>query len=295
MTALQSRSASLFSVAVACRRLSVTRGENAVKPRRLYIDGPFGQIHVQRLGSGPAILLNHQSSSSSGAFEAVYPLFADAGFTAVGVDSPGMGASDAQDAERWSLDMFADASAAVVEALGLGRVVSAGHHTGAGTALRHAMRHPGQVRGLAMHQLLLYDAATRAHFATNPIPPMLPQRDGSHLLAGWQAREGAAGPWTDLTAMNRGVLDLLRAGPLVARSFAAALAYDAEPDLLAVRCPGLILTNTGDHNHACALHAHKMRPDFAYAELEGGAIDIMDEQPREWADAIIAFVRGLPE
>ena len=264
-----------------------------MKPRRSYIDGPYGQIHLQSLGTGPAILLNHQSASSSGAFEAVYDEFAGAGFTAIGIDSPGMGNSDGPSDEQWSLDMFAAAGAAVIEMLNLTPAIIAGHHTGAGTTLRHAMLFPQQVRAIVLHQLIMLSADQRTYFASNPILPIQPQRDGSHLTAGWQARSAAAGDWTMIEPMNRGVLDLLRSSPLVARSFAAALAYDAEPDICAVNCPVLIISNTGDHNHEYALKARELRPDFAYAELQGGAIDIMDEQPKEWAGAIITFVRGL--
>jgi hypothetical protein len=34
-----------------------------------------------------------------------------------------------------------------------------------------------------------------------------------------------------------------------------------------------------------------MRPDFAYAELEGGTIDIIDEQPEAWAQAVADFLK----
>lgn len=204
-----------------------------------------------------------------------------------------MGNSDAPDADTWSLDMFADAMAAVIAHLNLGKVIVAGHHTGAGTTLRHATLYPDQVRGVVLHQLLMYDADMRAQFAANPIPPMLPKRDGSHFLEGWQRRSEAGGPGTMVEPMNRGVIDLMRASPLVARSFAAALAYDPVPDVRAIRWPVLNISNTGDHNHRFALQLREMRPDFAYAELEGGAIDIMDEQPEAWAGAIIAFAREL--
>ncbi len=33
-----------------------------------------------------------------------------------------------------------------------------------------------------------------------------------------------------------------------------------------------------------------MRPDFAYVELQGGGIDIVDQMPEEWADAVAAFL-----
>ena len=49
----------------------------------------------------------------------------------------------------------------------------------------------------------------------------------------------------------------------------------------------------GNLLHASPHVARRLRPDFAYAELQGGSLDIMDEQPRKWAGAIIDFVRGL--
>jgi hypothetical protein len=35
-----------------------------------------------------------------------------------------------------------------------------------------------------------------------------------------------------------------------------------------------------------------MRPDFAYTALEGGGIDIVDQMPEEWADAVAAFLKS---
>jgi hypothetical protein len=35
-----------------------------------------------------------------------------------------------------------------------------------------------------------------------------------------------------------------------------------------------------------------MRPDFAFFELQGGGIDIVDQQPREWVNAIDQFLKS---
>ena len=38
--------------------------------------------------------------------------------------------------------------------------------------------------------------------------------------------------------------------------------------------------------------AHALRADFAFAALQGGTHDIIDEQPEAWAAAVTAFLRG---
>ena len=39
--------------------------------------------------------------------------------------------------------------------------------------------------------------------------------------------------------------------------------------------------------------AHALRPDFfAYAELQGGSHDIVDEQPAEWAKVVVDYLRA---
>jgi hypothetical protein len=35
-----------------------------------------------------------------------------------------------------------------------------------------------------------------------------------------------------------------------------------------------------------------MRPDFAYAELAGGGVDIVDQQPEAWCDVVAKFLKG---
>ena len=38
-----------------------------------------------------------------------------------------------------------------------------------------------------------------------------------------------------------------------------------------------------------------LRPDFAYAEIEGGTIDIVDEKPEEWVEAVVRFVSKVTQ
>ncbi len=57
---------------------------------------------------------------------------------------------------------------------------------------------------------------------------------------------------------------------------------------LAIRA--LILTSTGDQIYEHAKVAKQMRPDFELAVLQGGGIDIIDQQPKAWSDAIVKFL-----
>jgi pimeloyl-ACP methyl ester carboxylesterase len=76
------------------------------------------------------------------------------------------------------------------------------------------------------------------------------------------------------------------------RGFRAAFAHDLAADLAAITAPTLILTNSGDDLYAASQRAHVLRPDFAFAALDGGTHDIVDEQPQAWAEAVTAFLKG---
>jgi pimeloyl-ACP methyl ester carboxylesterase len=60
-----------------------------------------------------------------------------------------------------------------------------------------------------------------------------------------------------------------------------------------IRQPTLLLTNTGDMLYQSALKAKEMRPDFKLVELQGGGIDIVDQQPGQWSAAIADFLRPI--
>jgi len=66
--------------------------------------------------------------------------------------------------------------------------------------------------------------------------------------------------------------------------------YDHGASIARIKHATLILTNTGDQIYEHAKVTRTMRPDFAYIELIGGGIDIVDQMPEQWADAVVAFL-----
>jgi pimeloyl-ACP methyl ester carboxylesterase len=73
----------------------------------------------------------------------------------------------------------------------------------------------------------------------------------------------------------------------------AAFTYDQAPRLPLITQPTLILSNTGDEIYSHAEAAHAIRPDFAFAALEGGGVDICDQQPDAWADVVAGFLNSV--
>jgi pimeloyl-ACP methyl ester carboxylesterase len=59
-----------------------------------------------------------------------------------------------------------------------------------------------------------------------------------------------------------------------------------------VKQPTLILLNTGDQIYDKAQRARLARPDFSYVEIQGGGVDIVDQKPAEWADAVANYLRS---
>jgi pimeloyl-ACP methyl ester carboxylesterase len=260
--------------------------------RRAYLEGPYGQLHVRRAGAGGVpLLLLHQSPLSGIMFGAALPLLAEAGFDAVALDTPGYGLSDAPLAPC-GIDGYADAAAAALDALGWQRAHVLGHHTGASIAANLAARFPEKVDRLVLNGVALLTEDELAHFRQFSFAPLVPRADGGHLADAWAQRLAATPGWTDLRAMHRYVVEMLANPDRYGWAFEAAFAHDLRADLNAIPAPTLVLTNTGEDLYQMSRRAADLRPDFAWAALEGGTHDIVDEQPAGWVEAVAGFLRS---
>lgn len=257
-----------------------------------YVDGLWGQVHYRACGDGRPIVLLHQTSVSSLMFVAGMPLLADRGFRAIALDTPGYGASDAPPSSP-TMTAYADNLRIVLDALALTAPDMLGHHTGAGIAAIHAARHPDRVGRLVMQGVPWFDAATRAHFSPDWFGDFAPRADGGHLVDAWKQRASVMPGWTDVAAMHRLTVELLRVNERYADGFRAALAHDLEPDLRAIRTPVLNFINRGDSAFALSAATARLRPDWPFVVHEGGTNDYVDEAPTAWADAVANFL--LPQ
>jgi pimeloyl-ACP methyl ester carboxylesterase len=265
------------------------------KPRRGYAEGPYGQIHYQQLGEGKPILLLHQTPMTSFQFDNVYAPLAACGLRPIGMDMPGFGLSDPVGGVPTISD-FAQAVPALLDTLGIATTTILGHHTGALVANEVAVQFPDRVNAVIFNGPLILTEADRQHFletdhvwekAFRALP------HAAHMTKLFDIRAGLAAGSVGLERISDYIVHtLLGRGPLWHGHY-AAFQYWQDERLPLVRQPGMILTNTGDIIYHQALKAHALRPDFVFTALEGGCVDIVDQQPEAWADAVAAFLERL--
>ncbi len=260
--------------------------------KKSYIDSRFGQLHFQVFGDGKPLIMCHQSPSSLEMFNSAYPVLASLGIQCIGIDTPGYGQSDSPNEQPEILD-YVESVIDVIEFLNLEKVSLLGHHTGACIVAELSVIRPDIVDKVILNGPPLLSLEEREEMMEMILkaPPLTPKEDGSHLLDLWKKRMNFTPGWTDLNAMQRGVIQMLRAGPNDIFGFRAAFNQDLEELIMNINRPTMILTNTGDDIYFAALRAKELRPDFIFLELEKGTHDIVDEQPEEWSSAVFNFIK----
>ncbi len=146
----------LFAMAAVAAGLALftlwttRRVEALLPPLGRFIDVPGARLHVVERGQGPPLLLVHGLAGQLRHFTyGIVDLLATQ-YRVVAVDRPGSGYSVRAPGASAALSAQADALAALIDALQLGRPVVAGHSLGGALALALAQRHPERVAGLAL-------------------------------------------------------------------------------------------------------------------------------------------------
>ncbi|PNU06905.1 alpha/beta fold hydrolase [Novosphingobium guangzhouense] len=283
------------TASASAKEQTATSGD--AKMRRGYADGPYGQIHYLDGVNGTPLILLHQAVMTANQFDRVFAPLARHGFRPIAIDLPGFGLSDKPPFEPRVSD-YAPVVPAVLDALGIRRAIVAGHHTGALVTNEVAIQFPERVvANVICGPLFIPDEQRAALIADiggrERAFKALPHAAHMNQLA--QARERYAMGSISAERISDYVVQAMLAFQRGAYWYGhnAGLTYRQEAPLMKIRQPTLLLTNTGDMLYASALKAREMRPDFAFAELQGGGIDIVDQQPEQWAGAIAEFARSI--
>lgn len=263
----------------------------AVGTQRAFVPTRCGRLHVASNGSGFPVLLLHQTPRSWDEYREVLPILGRQ-YRAIAMDTVGFGDSEAL-AEN-SVEAWADAAHALLDALGIERAAVVGHHTGAVVALEMAASRPQRVAALALSSMSLIDAARRAaHDGLRVIDEVERQADGGHLAELWQRRR----PFypADATALlERFTIDALKAGPLAAEGHRVVNRYRMEARLPLVGCPTLVLAADADpHAYPSAARIAAAIPGSVLQVIEGGMVPLPDQMPQRFAAALTAFFAGL--
>jgi pimeloyl-ACP methyl ester carboxylesterase len=259
--------------------------------KRLYCSTSLGQVHCIVGGDDPRtpLLLLHQTPRSVDEYAELLPRLAQHR-RVVAMDTPGYGCSDPVAAQP-SIAGYAAAATEVLEALGIGRAIVVGHHTGAVIAVEMAAAHAQRVERVVLSGPVYADAAARGALRTR-FRQWRIAADGSHLTDLWHAMQR----WVaDPALVQRLVRDVVRAGTASEQGHLAVAAYPIEERIPLVQCPALLLYARLDP-FADAARAAPLRAAFRpcrEASVDGGVF-ALNEVPEAYARAILDYAGGAP-
>jgi pimeloyl-ACP methyl ester carboxylesterase len=255
---------------------------------RRFVDTPRARIHAAIAGSGPAILMLHQTPRSWTEYREVLPLLAPR-YQAIAMDTPGYGDSTPLPPDGNSIESWAACAFDLLDALGIERATIVGHHTGAATAIEMSASRPDRVSALVLSSPPFVDAARRERTAGKPAPVDEAEhdRDGGHLLALWRQRQPLY-PEDATDLLDRYMIDALKAGPMAAQGHKVVNRYAMETRLPLVTCPTLVIGAELDH-HARPGEVASAIAGARRVEIAGGLVPLPDQLPADFAQAIISF------
>jgi haloalkane dehalogenase len=259
------------------------------------------RVHYRRAGSGPLLLMVHQSPRSSGEYEELMQQWG-AHFTCIAPDTPGFGQSEPLPQSAPDINDYADALVGLLDALGIDRIPAYGFHSGAIILITALKRHPSRFSGIAAGGYAVWTEAERTAFGANYTPPFLPQPYGEHLTWAWNRvlEQAWFFPWYDARPETRLanahddpakvhdiVLEILDAGNSFSLGYAAVLQAPRDiPPPDADVAPVLISAYDSDPLQA---HIDRLGP------MPKGWEVLKVRTPAEHQAASLAFLQSLPK
>lgn len=239
----------------------------------------------------PAIVLVHGSGADHTAWRYQSRYLAHHGISVAAVDLPGHGRSGGE--PLTTIDAFADWALALIEVLGSGSAVLAGHSLGALVALEAASRSAavsgavliGAAASMPVHPEMLESAAAGTPHVQSLIRAW---SHGSH--AGGHPDPGRWMMGETWVLQGKIGLDRLHA------DLAACSVYENGPTAAAaIRCPVVVIA--GRHDRMVHIRGARalveMIPDARLEVLEGAGHQQMVEQPWEVARLLGHFVKSV--
>jgi pimeloyl-ACP methyl ester carboxylesterase len=258
---------------------------------RHFIAVPQGTLHYAQAGVGEPILLLHQTPRSWNEFREVLPLLGKRR-RAIALDTIGFGDSSPLPPGGDSIEAWADAALAMLDALDIEQAHVVGHHTGATIATHLAASAPERTRSVVLSSCTFDGAEVRTGRPGGRaiVDDVDRCADGSHLLELWQKR-AAFYPPDDIDLLERYMIDALKAGPRAAEGHHAVARFDLESALSHIRCPVLLIGATQDPAAYPALaRLRGALPHAQVQEIKGGMVPLPDQLPEQFAATVERFL-----
>ncbi|MGD9821222.1 MAG: alpha/beta fold hydrolase [Aminobacteriaceae bacterium] len=245
---------------------------------------------------GPPLLLVAGLASDVSSWQTVLPVLSEH-FRVIIVDNRGIGRSVPQNAPV-SVDLMADDCAALIDHLGYGPVYVLGHSMGGFTALNLAARYPEKVRKLVIaasgeksssrNTQLFSDLADRYGKGDDPagffrmvfywiFSPAFFEDEGTVKGA---VEFALSYPFPQAPVSFRNQVN-------------AIAAFDGRGLARSVKVPALVLAGTEDllFPAAAGRELAEKFPRGKYLAIEGAAHSIHAEKPKEFAEAVLSFLK----
>ena len=259
--------------------------------KRVYADIPQGQIHYRIEGSGEPVLLLHAGVTSCDEYKRVIP-FLSKNYCAIAPDFLGNGDSDPAPYPYQIID-HARTMISFMDSLGIKKANVVGHHAGGKVGLELAINWPERVGKLVMSSVGYKPNEDEGIVINDPVKDMdFTSRveikpDGSHLMEWWRRSTCWGNP---LDIVEERVLEYIKAGPRGEEIHWAGAHHDGRTRFPLIKCPTLLLSASQDPMSAVAEGVKRLIPGSKLTIIENGPIDIDRVKPKEFAEAILAFL-----
>lgn len=240
--------------------------------------------------TGRTLVLVHGWASSTWTWHRQLPGLRELGRVLL-VDLPGHGRSDEiDDDEEYTLDLFADAVAAVMDDAGVARAVIVGHSNGTPVAVRFYHSYPERTAAL-----VAVDGALQPMFTVETVEGLVaPLRTDGYRATVTQMIEGLAGGGLS-DEIVRGITEMALATPQ--RTMVDAVLATADPAMWSdapIRVPLLALLveqPTWNDEYRSAIEA--LAPQLDWVMWQNVSHFLMLERPAEFQAELSRFLDGI--
>ncbi|WP_337879414.1 alpha/beta hydrolase [Rheinheimera sp.] len=212
--------------------------------RKAYADTELGQIHYLHTPASkgkPALVLLHQTPSSSEMFRPLMQLLAE-DFYCIAPDFIGFGHSD--EAPEHSVALYAQSVWLCLQQLQPQQPVVFGHHTGVAVAAQLEHDQPGYCRALIFSGPTLLSDAQKLALPASVVEASTDEA-GDFLQRYWQKIRGKD-KTVPLELSLRECLLALRLGDNYKKAYQAVAAQDFARQIAAIQCPTLVFAGERD-------------------------------------------------
>lgn len=219
------------------------------------------QVHFRAAGSGPPVILLHDSPRSS-VLHLPQLEFLSQNLTVIALDTPGYGLSTPLAFERpLMIDDFGESLGETIAALGLQSCPVYSFHTSSKILLSLAAAQPERVRLAIMDGLSIPSGPPDEAFIAAYMKPFVIDDAGAYLAEKWtkildihrffpwflkKAAARMPSELPDAEHLHRYMLDFFMAGPHFSDAYAAAMRYEPVPAVLKLRSPAVFMCRQDD-------------------------------------------------